>query len=729
VRAGYRPSLRLKLIVAFAILSSFVVTGLGILAGAVASRQVERSSSALLTEVAHQMRDKLDTGMFERFRDIGVAASLTRHLLGPGNADGWRSLVSRLQATYPLYAWIGFTDVQGMVVAATGGLLEGKDVSARPWFQAGLHGTHAGDVHEALLLAKLLSEQSEEPPRFVDVAAPVVDADGATIGVLGAHLNWQWAQEVERSVLVGAARHASAEMLVIAQDGQVILGPKGLQHTVLDLGSIRASRADGGGAMVERWPDGRDYVVGYARSQGHREYPGLGWTILARQPLEVAMAPVSTLRQSILLGGLAMLLASLGVGWFMASRLASPLARLRKAADRLMEVSGPVSVPLADDYMEVRSLSHSLDLLVKRLREREEQVRMTVEAGQVGTWDWDMVSGAVTCSDRCREILDFDGALSLAAIIDRVHADDREYFRGAVEAVPAIGELRAEIRIMDRAGEIRWIDARGRVAENRTRVSHFLGTMIDITDRVRLMQELGDSLHEKDILLAEVHHRVKNNLQAICGLLQVESNRLRHNPEARERMHLIGQRIAVLGSIHQHLYTSDNVAEVRIADHFRRLCETLWGSYLDRPVNLTVEAEPLCCDLDTALPLGLIAHELVINSIKHGCTDDRQGTVRIGLHHRPEIGRVVLTVSDDGPGPVEDTAEDTVEDTAAGGISPDAGLGLILLGALVDQIDATVEVSTSDGYRTTVSIEEQRFFVNRAGAEALSKRHWEVAAT
>lgn len=727
MRAGYRPSLRLKLIVAFAILSSFVVAGLSILVGTIASKQVERSSKALLTEVAHQMRDKLDTGMFERFRDIGVAASLTRNMLGPNTADGWRVLVNRLQATYPLYAWIGFTDVRGMVVASTGGLLEGKDVSARPWFQAGLHGIHAGDVHEALLLAKLLSDQDQaaEPPRFVDVAAPVVDAAGAVTGVLGAHLNWQWAQEVERSVLVGAARHEAAEMLVITQDGQVILGPKGLQHTVLDLGSIRAPRADGGGALVERWPDGRDYVVGYARSQGHREYPGLGWTVLARQPLDVAMAPVSTLRQSILLGGLAMLLASLGVGWFMASRLASPLARLRKTADRLMEVSGPVSVPLADDYMEVKSLSHSLDLLVKRLREREEQVRMTVEAGQVGTWDWDMASGAVTCSDRCREILDFDGVLSLAAIVDRVHADDREFFRSAVKAVPAMGELRTEIRIVDRAGEIRWIDVRGRVADTPARASHFLGTMIDITDRVRLMQELGDSLHEKDILLAEVHHRVKNNLQAICGLLQVESNRLRHNPEARERMHLIGQRIAVLGSIHQHLYTSDNVAEVRIADHFRRLCETLWGSYLDRPVNLTVEAEPLCCDLDTALPLGLIAHELVINSIKHGCADDRQGNVRIGLHHHPEIGRVVLTVSDDGPGCSPGPAEHPLDGTPPS----DAGLGLILLSALVDQIDATAEVSTSDGYRTTVSIEEQRFFVNRAGDGPLSKRHWEVAAT
>jgi two-component sensor histidine kinase len=719
VRSGYRPSLRLKLIVAFTILSSVVVTGISMLVGAIASRQVERSSSAMLTEVAHQMRDKLDTGMFERFRDIGVAASLTKHLLGPGSADGWRSLVNRLQATYPLYAWIGFTDAQGTVVASTGGLLEGKDVGARPWFQEGLRAIHAGDVHEALLLAKLLAEPSEEPPRFVDVAAPVVDAGGNTIGVLGAHLNWQWAEEVERSVLVDAARHEAAEVLVVTREGQVILGPAGLRHTALDLASIRAARADGGGSMVERWPDGRDYVVGYARSLGHREYAGLGWTILARQPLEVALAPVSTLRQSILMAGLATLLASLGFGWFMASRLASPLARLRRAADRLMEVSGPVSIPLADDYAEVKSLSQSLDLLVRRLREREEQVRMTVEAGQVGMWDWDMESGAMICSDRCREILDIDGAIGLAAILDRVHVDDREYFGRSMDTISTLDEMRMEIRTVDRAGETRWIDIRGRVAENRTLPARFLGTMIDITDRIRLMQELGDCLHEKDILLTEVHHRVKNNLQAICGLLQVESNRLRHNPEARERMHLIGQRIAVLGSIHQHLYTADNVAEVRITDHFRRLCETLWGSYLDRPVKLTVDAEPLCCDLDTALPLGLIAHELVINSLKHGCAGGGNECVRIGLHHRPEIGRVVLTVSDDGPGPAEDTAP--------GGTSPGAGLGLILLRALADQIDATIEVRALAGYRTAVSVEAHRF--SGFGAGAPPGRAWEVAST
>jgi len=129
---GHHPSLRFKLTVAFAALSSFVVIGISALVGVIASCQVERSSSALLTEVAYQMRDKLDEGMFERFRDIGVAASLNTNLLGPKTAAGWRALVNKLQTTYPAYAWIGFADAQGTVVAATGGMLEGRSVVARP---------------------------------------------------------------------------------------------------------------------------------------------------------------------------------------------------------------------------------------------------------------------------------------------------------------------------------------------------------------------------------------------------------------------------------------------------------------------------------------------------------------------------------------------------------------------------------------------------------------------
>src|SRR4051794_5631155 len=128
----------------------------------------------------------------------------------------------------------------------------------------------------------------------------------------------------------------------------------------------------------------------------------------------------------------------------------------------------------------------------------------------------------------------------------------------------------------------------------------------EILEHQETERRLHRSLAEKETLLREVHHRVKNNLQAIWGMLQAEAARLRHNPEARERMSLVAERLAVLGSIHEQLYTANNVAEVAIGNHLSRLCEMVRSLYPDHPLGLVVEAAPLHCDLDTALPLGLI---------------------------------------------------------------------------------------------------------------------------
>jgi two-component sensor histidine kinase len=212
-------------------------------------------------------------------------------------------------------------------------------------------------------------------------------------------------------------------------------------------------------------------------------------------------------------------------------------------------------------------------------------------------------------------------------------------------------------------------------------------------------RRLHRSLAEKETLLRELHHRVKNNLQAIWGMLQAEAARLRHNPEARERMSLVAERLAVLGSIHEQLYTADNVAEVAIGVHLSRLCEMVRSLYPDHPLGLVVEAEPLHCDIDTALPLGLITYELVSNSVKHGFPDGRAGTVQIDLRHRTDLGRALLTVRDDGVGP------------AAAPMAMANGLGSILLNALAGQIGATVEVSGPPGYSTTISIPDNRFHI------------------
>jgi len=223
----------------------------------------------------------------------------------------------------------------------------------------------------------------------------------------------------------------------------------------------------------------------------------------------------------------------------------------------------------------------------------------------------------------------------------------------------------------------------------------------EILEHQETERRLHRSLAEKETLLREVHHRVKNNLQAIWGMLQAEAARLRHNPEARERMTLVAERLAVLGSIHEQLYAAENVAEVAIGSHLSQLCEMVRSLYPDRLLDFVVEAEPLLCDIDTALPLGLITHELVSNSVKHGFFDGRPGTVRISLHRQADAARVLLTVRDDGVGP-------------AGG-NPAAvseGLGSILLNALAGQIGATIDICGPPGYCTTVAIPENQFHID-----------------
>src|SRR5690606_12216270 len=174
--------------------------------------------------------------------------------------DTVRRELETLQQSYPTYAWIGLTDAQGRVVAATRGMLEGADVSARPWFRNALNGVHMGDVHDALLLAQLLGASDGAPLRFVDIAFPVADANGQISGVLSAHLSWQWAKDIEHAIFVPVGRSRTVDPVIVSSTGAVLLGPADLLGQTLDLPSLNAAQRNERGHLRETWPDGREYL-------------------------------------------------------------------------------------------------------------------------------------------------------------------------------------------------------------------------------------------------------------------------------------------------------------------------------------------------------------------------------------------------------------------------------------------------------------------------------------
>jgi HD-GYP domain-containing protein (c-di-GMP phosphodiesterase class II)/putative methionine-R-sulfoxide reductase with GAF domain len=365
-------ALRLSLVLGVAALLAALLQSL--LVGTIAGRQIEVDIGGRLADLSAHMVDTLDRGMFERYRDIQILATL-EPIRDPSTPPAARqALLETLQRTYPDYAWIGITDPAGTVAASTGGALLGENVAARPWFQAAQERPFVGDVHEAVLLAKLLPSPDGEPLRFVDIAVPLRDEQGRFIGVLGAHLSWSWAREVRASVLAPTQAARGVEIIVARADGQVVLGPPDLLEQPLALPSVAAARQGMAGVRAEEWPDGITYLVSFQQSRGYRDYPGLGWLILVRQPVTQAFAPAVTVQWQLVGGLLAMATLLIVLAGVMIGRSTRPLRQIAAVADRLRVNHHDGALPLVRGEDEVARLAHSLRALLASLLQQEQHL-------------------------------------------------------------------------------------------------------------------------------------------------------------------------------------------------------------------------------------------------------------------------------------------------------------------------------------------------------------------
>ncbi|HEX7891601.1 MAG TPA: ATP-binding protein [Ramlibacter sp.] len=332
-----------------------------------ASEGVAASIGTGLAERAAQTANRLDRAMFERYREIQLMSSRLARL------GSWEEVQAELDAakeTYRFYAWLGVADARGTVRAASGGLLKGQDVSQRPWFANAHSGIHLGDVHEAVLLAKLVPPGADgEPQRFFDVAFPLRGGTGPT-GVLGAHVSWDWAKDVRQAIFGSSSE---VEVLIVNTDGYVLLGPPQMEGGRLVLASLdRAGNARG--HNVEMWPDGKRYLAGYAASKGYLSSPGLGWRVLVRQPLEVAYAPLRRIQAQVLAWGATLAVLFSLIGWLASRAVTRPLLELADTARRL-EQGESVAVRPSHAYREVEVLGSALDGMVGKLREQSEALR------------------------------------------------------------------------------------------------------------------------------------------------------------------------------------------------------------------------------------------------------------------------------------------------------------------------------------------------------------------
>lgn len=205
-----------------------------------------------------------------------------------------------------------------------------------------------------------------------------------------------------------------------------------------------------------------------------------------------------------------------------------------------------------------------------------------------------------------------------------------------------------------------------------------------------LVEKLRDKTHslarleqEQRFLRAEMHHRVKNNLQMLNAILHLAAGR--HAPEPlKELVKTVSSRIQIMSRVHERLYQSGMQNVVNAQDFVDELCRDLQMSFVEgRPIVLRVAVQPAVIELDKAVPLGLIVNELVTNALKHAFPDDRPGTIAVDFTLKD--GVYLLQVSDDGIG-------------GRGGGGPK------LVDILARQMDGRIDIQRDGGYRVSIAI-------------------------
>jgi diguanylate cyclase (GGDEF)-like protein/PAS domain S-box-containing protein len=322
----------------------------------------QRQATVRLQQVAWQMRDALNHGMQVAVSDIRLLSEL-KELRDADDPAAMRRPMENMQRISPDYAWIGVANPDGTVYAATRKLLEGADVSARPWFQGARKDVSVVDYHAAVLLEKKLP-QGAEPWRFVDISIPVLRSDGSVRGIMGAHLSWSWARQLAQMLLVPSSKDYRTEVLIVRNDGTVLLGPKEMEEKKLASASVGLA-LNGGSGAVDETANGQRYLTGYAQTGLEVGYPGLKWAVLVRQPYQLAMTDFRTLQQRIVMVGLGLALLLGGSGMLFARRVAAPLIRLSSAMEHY-NPQQPTPVPVVSDFHEAHLLSSTLAAMVGR---------------------------------------------------------------------------------------------------------------------------------------------------------------------------------------------------------------------------------------------------------------------------------------------------------------------------------------------------------------------------
>ncbi|MBI5679893.1 MAG: PAS domain S-box protein [Methanobacterium sp.] len=330
------------------------------------------------------------------------------------------------------------------------------------------------------------------------------------------------------------------------------------------------------------------------------------------------------------------------------------------------------------------------------LKESEEKYRTIIETAQEGVWIIDENANTTYVNQGMAEMLGYSADEMMDKSLfdfmdDEGKVDAEEKMERRREGIKEVHDF----RFLHKDGSSVWaMISTNPIFDKNGEFSGALGMLSDITHRKQMEVQIKESLEEKEMLLKEVHHRVKNNLAVISSLLNLQSDYIR-DKEDLELFRESQTRAKTMALIHERLYQSRDLKNIDFGEYMHTLINDLFNTYSVDPglVKLNMSLENVMLDINTSIPLGLIVNELVSNSMKYAFPDGRKGIIKINFESGKD--QYVLCVSDNGVGLPEGIDFKNTD-----------SLGLQLVNSLTNQIEGEIELDKSHGTEFKITFKD-----------------------
>lgn len=255
-----------------------------------------------------------------------------------------------------------------------------------------------------------------------------------------------------------------------------------------------------------------------------------------------------------------------------------------------------------------------------------------------------------------------------------------------------------EARIINKNGSVMWVLNSSTTITKDDKINYVLVIGSDISELKKAEIKLKSSLNEKEVLLREIHHRVKNNLQIISSLLNLQEFYVKEDPIAVNVLKESKNRVLSMAMIHEMLYQSKNLSHINIPNYIKNLISNLVYSYgYDSNFKTILNVEEIMLNIETSIPVGLIIGELVSNSLKYAFPNNQKGKITLSLEYCNKEYKLVI--SDDGIGLPPEFDFKNVKST----------LGFKLVNSLVEQLDGSITLEKNTGTQFTIKFKEQQY--------------------